>query len=175
MADAEANPDPVPSAPTGTGGGKGAVETGGIEIIKTPTGILMIINIFLTLICWATMADVMGGSSGGRGGFLIFTTIVPWLVFIAVLILIILKLTARLSQIPWSLALMIFCAVFAALTLISASLVAETVSGSSWVCGYYSSLVGNWCDRARASVAFGFFSMIGMAIQAFFHFREWRA
>ena len=45
MADAEANPDPVPSAPTGTGGGKGAVETGGIEIIKTPTGILMIINI----------------------------------------------------------------------------------------------------------------------------------
>ena len=59
---------------------------------------------FLTLICWATMADIMGGYSWGRGGFLIFTTIVPWIVFIVVLILIILKLTAQLSQVPWSLA-----------------------------------------------------------------------
>ena len=50
------------------------------------------------------MADIMGGYSWGRGGFLIFTTIVPWIVFIVVLILIILKLTAQLSQVPWSLA-----------------------------------------------------------------------
>jgi len=160
MASAEVEAPTVTAS--GSVGGGGKVRWLSTASIKSLTAILMIINIVFTLIAWALMINFLDGiTPNGNGKFFLFSTICPWVVFVILFILLITGVAAKL-KVPWGLIMFIFCALFALLALVSSCILAADLN------------CPRGCDKYKASLAFGFLSCFGMALQAVFHFREWK-
>jgi predicted ferric reductase len=144
-----------------------------IEFLKTPSGLLMVVNFILLFISWCCMADWKGTVSDSQvvmiqdqAGFFLFTTVFPWLLYIAFGIILILQLQHKFDRINWPLTFVVNCCVWAFLLLISSSIVASKATLHR---------CEEWhCSKLQAAAAFGFFTIIGLIAQAYFHHREFR-
>ena len=101
-----------------------------------------------------------------QAGFYLFTTVFPWLLYIAFFAILILKLHEKFDRVNWPLTFVINCCIWAFLILISSSIVAAKTNlydCDEWHCG-----------KLQVAAAFGFFTIIGLLFQAYFHHREFR-
>lgn len=160
----------------GGGGGGSALHSGlNFAVIKTPSGLMMIVNIILLFLAWVIMAGWRGAVGAliyenietGMQSFFLFSTVFPWLLLIVLLIILLFGIHTRITLINWPLTLVINCCIWAFFLLVSSSLVAD--KSGKHLCSVWK------CDSLRAAAAFGFFSMFGLLAEAFFHFREFRA
>lgn len=159
---------------------QGAQQSGGgislnIGFIRTPPGLLMLINIALLFLSWCIMAGWRGefvyyGGVGGNSGFFLWCTVIPWIIFLVVFALMLFNVHTKLAQfVNIPVTVMLNCAVWAILLFIASCLVANDARVySRWTNCY-------GCHTLGAAAAFGFFSTVGLAFQAFLHFREWRS
>jgi len=142
------------------------------SFIRSPPGLLLCINMVLLFLSWCIMAgwrndvniDLFSGSYNSKTSFFLFTTVFPWLLFIILFVILILGINKRLTMINWPLTMALNCIIWAVLLLIASSLVADLNCGGPLK-----------CDTLKAAAAFGFFSMIGLVIQAILNFMEFRS
>lgn len=144
-------------------------------LIKSPVGLMMIINIILLLIAWVIMV-VWRGDVGSLvyenfeteiTSFFLFSTITPWILMIILLVVLLLGVHTKIYMINWPLTLLINCCIWAVILIISSSLLAD--KSDKYACVVWK------CDTLRASAAFGFISAVGFLLEGFLHFREFRA
>lgn len=167
---------------TGGSGARSRQNVGlNLAFVKTPPGLLMLINMVLLFLAWCIMAGWRGDvlfwfadRIAGATSFFLFTTVAPWLLLIVIFFVLLFGLHTKLTIINWPISLAINCCIWAFLLLISSSVVAsKTDDDVIWT--YNHVIIDQKYSALRAAAAFGFFSMIGLLIQAFFHFREFRA
>lgn len=175
---AQADTQQTGGAPGGRSGGGGSISFN-IGFIKTPPGLLMIINFCLLFLCWCIMAgwrdavhSIVASDYSGESGFYLAATVIPWLFFMVFFVIMVLNIHTKLTFINFPLTIMGNCVFWAVLLLISSSIVADKARKMR---GKYTSYCDVWeCGHLEACTAFGFFAVVGMGIQAFLHFREWR-
>jgi len=144
-----------------------------IDFVKTPSGALMVLNFILFFISWCCMADWKGSVDDNviahlqdNAGFYLFTTVVPWLIYIVFFIILILGFHHKFERVNWPLTFAVNCGVWAFLLLISSSIIAS--KAKAYPCNVWH------CSKLQAAAAFGFLTIIGLIGQAFFHHREFR-
>merc|ERR1712002_1284848 len=144
-----------------------------IDFVKTPSGMLMVLNFILFFISWCCMADWKGSVSDetilliqNPAGFFLFTTVFPWLMYIAFFVILILGLHHYFARVNWPLTFAVNCCIWAFLLLISSSIVAS--KATKYNCDYWN------CSKLQAAATFGFFTMFGLMFQAYFHHREFQ-
>ncbi|XP_057291905.1 plasmolipin-like [Hydractinia symbiolongicarpus] len=142
-----------------------------IEFLKTPSGVLMLINFILLFISWCIVAGWRGAIDGtlsntieNETGFYLFTTVFPWILYIVIFIILIFGFQNNMTAINWPLAFVINCVIWAFLLFISSCVIASKTNDSDIL----------ESQRLKAATAFGFFSLIGLLLQAFFHHREFK-
>ncbi|XP_066933914.1 plasmolipin-like isoform X1 [Clytia hemisphaerica] len=146
--------------------------------IRTPPGLLLVINLVLLFLSWCIMAGWRGEVHWtveihfeGGSGFYLATTLIPWFILLVVFVLMLFNIHKKIP-INFPVTLMINCLLWAVLLFIASCVVADkarkwNVNGDA--CDFYS------CNHLGAAAAFGFFSVVGLGAQAFLHFREWRS
>ncbi|XP_047134498.1 CKLF-like MARVEL transmembrane domain-containing protein 4 [Hydra vulgaris] len=136
------------------------------EFMRSPSAILMVVNIVLLFFAWVIMATWNNyyyySSFSSKISFFLATTVIPWLIFSILFFVFLCKVHIKLAAVNWPLALMINCGVWTLLVFIS-SIIIPQLSSKYAIPGLGS------------ASAFGFFSTFGMAIQALFHFKEYRS
>jgi len=148
-----------------------AITVPDFTFVRTPTGIAMLVNVVLLFLSWVLLAVWQGQVSwhdiSGATSFFYWCTLFPFFFLTVVIILTILAIPKKYTQINWSFSLMIFCAIGAFFLLIGASVLASKArkyNCSDWYCGTIS-----------GAAAFGFFSLFGLIVEGLLHFREFRA
>ncbi|XP_065674903.1 CKLF-like MARVEL transmembrane domain-containing protein 8 isoform X2 [Hydra vulgaris] len=139
--------------------------------LRSLPGILMAVNIVLLFIAWVIMAgwkdnNIYFYSLSGHVSYFLFATITPWLVLCILFIVFIFKIHTKIP-IDWPLTLCLNCAIWIILLLISSIIIANDARK-------YNTYSGFGSDALGAASAFGFLACVGLVIQAFFHFREYR-
>jgi len=133
------------------------------SFLKSPVGFIMLFNSGILLVAWITAAatrDHLNWSTGSVNSF-VWLTVVSWLFWTVVLGLCLFNVLPRLTFINWPLTLLVNCVIDAIVLLVTSALLAD--SGRQYHAGGYS-----------AAGAMGFFAMIGLSIQAYFHFMMFR-
>uniref|UniRef100_A0A7M6DJZ2 MARVEL domain-containing protein n=1 Tax=Clytia hemisphaerica TaxID=252671 RepID=A0A7M6DJZ2_9CNID len=155
---------------------------GGIRLnpgfIRTPPGLLLLINLVLLFLSWCIMAGWRGevhwtveNDFEGGSGFYLATTLIPWFILLVVFVLMLFNIHKKIP-INFPVTLMLNCVIWAVLLFIASCIVgakADKWNGHSSLCEVYA------CNHLGAACAFGIFSVVGLGVQAFLHFREWRS
>ncbi|XP_031570110.1 plasmolipin-like [Actinia tenebrosa] len=169
MADPEKQnpPEPAPAQTQSAGG-----ITLNVSYVKSPRGIIKIVEIFLLMIAFSCLADICVNCTG-RYSFFLFSTIFPWILCIIIFVLYLFCLVEKIPQINWTLTVMINAILWALVILTSSSLVADDIrKRKEYSRGYYVVFIP---DNLYAAVVFGFLSVVAFVVDAIFHFQHYRS
>lgn len=129
-----------------------------VGYLKTPIGILMIIELLVGLLAWALLVSITWFHYRGELGFAAFGLIFSWLATLILFIVFVFGLHGSLcANLPWGLIQVIMNGIFSVLCFISACCVAANGSRTS-----------NW----SASAAFSFILTVLYIISLLLTFRK---
>lgn len=132
------------------------------NVIKSPGGILLLINLVMMLIGWIIIAAYQwdGVDSIGATDFYLIIVIVSWLGWAIVYVFLLFNVASKFRSVNWPLSLLICAALDALLLFIVSVCAAER---------------GVELEQSAMGVAalFGFLAVIGLCIQAWFHWEDY--
>jgi len=130
------------------------------SFVRSPGGVLIAINLVLLTIGWILMsAQRSETGSNWSMSFYLFATVMSWFFWITMYILMLFNIISKITCINWPFSLLINAGVDSLLLLVSSILV--LIYGIKWGLGM---MIG-------ASV-FGLLASTGLAIEAYFHFKD---
>ncbi|XP_067276570.1 plasmolipin isoform X2 [Pseudorasbora parva] len=88
-----------------------------MDFIKSIPGILLLAEIVVGLLVWALIASTPYASLYAAYGWVLFVSVTLWLLSIALLVVLLLRIHQSLPSIPWPLVFMVFYVVAAVLYL----------------------------------------------------------
>lgn len=147
-----------------------------ISFLRNPSGVLLVVNFLMLMICWCILAawrgnvsDVISDALLNQTGYFLFCTVVPWLIYFIFFIMLVLGCNEQFSSINWPRTFFINCVLWAFLLFIASCVIAGKISDIGDSCGAYA------CGRLKGAAAFGFLTVITLIIQAYFYYKEWRS
>ncbi|XP_066928184.1 MARVEL domain-containing protein 1-like [Clytia hemisphaerica] len=142
------------------------------NFIKSPLGIVLIINFIFSFLAFCMMSGFLGdtGLRTGHFGFFMYAVTHTWVALLIIFILKLIKIHTLVDCISWELTFAINTLIMTVILLIGSAVVAQRAAYySDYHCDYIN------CHLIGACAFFGFAAMLGCAIQTFFHYKEWRA
>ncbi|XP_065675154.1 uncharacterized protein LOC136091469 [Hydra vulgaris] len=139
--------------------------------LRSPLGIQMAINVILLFIACIIIAGwkeniIWSVWISSKVSYFLCTTTTPWLIHGILFIVFIFKIHTKIP-INWPLTLFLNCAIWIVLLLISSSILANEARK-------FKIFADSGSDALYAASAFRFFACVGLVIEAFLHFREYR-
>ncbi|XP_066920623.1 MARVEL domain-containing protein 1-like [Clytia hemisphaerica] len=154
--------------PQNTGGGPS------LKFLRNPSGVLLLVNFLMVMICWCILAawrgnvsDIVADQLFNQTGFFLFCTVLPWLFYFVFFVILLLGCNEQYQNINYARWFFINSVLWAFLLFIASCVLAGQSNKDP--CDAYQ------CERLKAATAFGFLTVITLALHAYFYYREWRS
>ncbi|XP_078527705.1 plasmolipin [Lissotriton helveticus] len=135
-----------------------------VGFVKSPSGILMILEIVLGLLVWALIADSHYQHVPAYG-WVMFVAVFCWIATVILFVLLLLHLHFKFNMVPWDLVLFIYNLAAATLYITGFITCAAAVQSAYTTTDY---------NKRAAASFFACLVMLGYGASSFFSFQTWR-